>query len=36
VDKKSAPEDAVSIRTFYEEIFRSKGETIKYLEFVLK
>ena len=35
VDEKPAPEDAVSIRTFYEEMFRSKGETIKYLEFVL-
>jgi len=35
VDKKPAPEDAVSIRTFYEEMFRNKGETIKYLEFVL-
>jgi len=36
VDKKPAHEDAVTIRTFYEEMFRSKGETIKYLEFVLK
>lgn len=36
VDKKPAPDDAVSIHTFYEEMFRSKGETIKYLEFVLK
>jgi tRNA (guanine-N7-)-methyltransferase len=36
VDKKPTPEDAVTIRTFYEEMFRSKGETIKYLEFILK
>ncbi len=35
VDKNPGDDDVVSIRTFYEEMFRKKGEKIKYLRFKL-
>lgn len=35
VDKDPGSDDVVSIRTFYEEKFREKGERIKYLRFQL-
>lgn len=35
VDENPGSDDVVSIRTFYEEMFRGKGETIKYLRFLL-
>lgn len=35
VDKNPGSDDVVSIRTFYEEMFREKGESIKYLRFEL-
>lgn len=33
IDKNPGSNDVVSIRTFYEEMFRDKGEAIKYLRF---
>jgi tRNA (guanine-N7-)-methyltransferase len=35
VDKNPGDDDVVTIRTFYEEMFREKGEKIKYLRFRL-